>query len=179
MIDFLLKVAVIFATGVGGVSGIVAIVLKFSESFIEKKIDKKHNEQLAILQANIDKKQYISQVRFDTEFKVYRDLSRKFGQMILEMNAYVLGNVRTKDNISRLKQIAYEAVSELYASAPFIQKELYTSFAEIYDICRDIISTLQDEYVDECLEKKVNMVYNKYNNVIDAVRNYTSKLEVI
>lgn len=79
MMDFLSKVALIFITGVGGVSGIVAIVLKFSELIIEKKIDKKHNEQLAMLQANIDKKQYISQVRFDTEFKVYCDLSRKFG----------------------------------------------------------------------------------------------------
>lgn len=179
MIDFLSKVALIFITGVGGVSGIVAIVLKFSELLIDKKIDKKNNEQLAMLQADIDKKQYISQVRFDTEFKVYRDISRKFGQMILEMNVYALGTVRKSNDISGLKQMAYEAVSELYAVAPFMQKGLYSSFAEIYDMCRDIISTLQAGNVDECLEKKINMVYNKYNDVIDEVRNYASKLEVL
>lgn len=179
MMDFLMKVAVVFITGVGGVSGIVAIVLKFSELIIEKKIDKKHNEQFAMLQSNIDKKQYISQVRFDTEFKVYCALSRKFGQMILKMNACVLGTVRGTEDISELKQMAYEEVSELYASAPFIKKELYSSFAGIYDMCRDIISTLQVGNVDECLEQKINMVYNKYNDVIDEVRNYTSKLDVI
>lgn len=95
------------------------------------------------------------------------------------MNAYVLGTVRTTEDISELKQMAYEAVSELYASAPFIKKELYSSFAEIYDMCRDVISTLKVGDKDDYLEKKINMIYNKYNDVIDAVRKYTSKLEVI
>ena len=82
-------------------------------------------------------------------------------------------------------KLANEAVMELYGSAPFIKKDLYNNFVEIYEKCRQMISKY-DELIkkkncgyNEKLGNEARELFKEYNKIIDKVREYNSNLEVI
>lgn len=161
-----------------GVGVITAIVLRLSEKFIEKKISQGFDAKFAVFQSEIDKKQYISRARFDAEFQIYRSLSQKYGELILMMLACASKGNRDAEDISQLVQMAYDAISELYASAPFIRSNLYKEFRKIYEKCRELIVSLEKGY-DIGQSEEVSKIYNEYDILIEKVRSYTSNLDVI
>ena len=80
--------------------------------------------------------------------------------------------------------MAYQAVSELYSSAPFIQEDIYNDFLNIYEMSRKLLVQWSEEQrysADETINNvcEANEIYQKYNSTIVKVREYTSKLEGI
>lgn len=78
--------------------------------------------------------------------------------------------------------MAYQAVSELYSSAPFIQEDIYNDFMNIYEMSRKLLVQLSEEQRSDEIKNDVceaNEIYQRYNNTIVKVRDYTSKLEGI
>lgn len=188
--DVIMEIALACVVSAGGVGGIIIAVVKLSVASIEKRFERKYTEKFAIFQSDIDKKKYISQVRFDAEFEIYKQLSRKYGELVLQiivkasnMDKCKLGDIQNEE-IGKINYLAYQAVSELYSSAPFIQEDIYNDFLNIYEMSRKLLVQWSEEQrysADETINNvcEANEIYQKYNSTIVKVREYTSKLEGI
>ena len=189
VLDIIMEVALACVISAGGIGGIIAVV-KLSVASIEKRFERKYTEKFAVFKSDIDKKQYISQVRFDAEFEIYKQLSRKYGELVLQImvkasniDKYKLDDMQDKE-MGEINYLAYQAVSELYSSAPFIQEDIYNDFLNIYEMSRKLLVQWGEEQKSSTNETKndvceANEIYQKYNDTIVKVREYTSKLEGI
>lgn len=190
VLDIIMEVALACVISAGGIGGIIIAVVKFSVASIEKRFERKYTEKFAVFKSDIDKKQYISQVRFDAEFEIYKQLSRKYGELVLQImvkasniDKYKLDDMQDKE-MGEINYLAYQAVSELYSSAPFIQEDIYNDFLNIYEMSRKLLVQWGEEQKSSTNETKndvceANEIYQKYNDTIVKVREYTSKLEGI
>lgn len=188
--DIIMEVALACVISAGGIGGIIIAVVKLSVASIEKRFERKYTEKFAVFQSDIDKKKYISQVRFDAEFEIYKQLSRKYGELVLQImvkasniDKYKLDDMQDKE-MGEINYLAYQAVSELYSSAPFIQEDIYNDFLNIYEMSRKLLVQWGEEQRSSTNETKndvseANEIYQKYNDTIVKVREYTSKLEGI
>lgn len=188
--DIIMEVALACVISAGGICGIIIAVVKLSVASIEKRFERKYTEKFAVFKSDIDKKQYISQVRFDAEFEIYKQLSRKYGELVLQImvkasniDKYKLDDMQDKE-MGEINYLAYQAVSELYSSAPFIQEDIYNDFLNIYEMSRKLLVQWGEEQKSSTNETKndvceANEIYQKYNDTIVKVREYTSKLEGI
>lgn len=190
VLDIIMEVALACVISAGGIGGIIIAVVKLSVASIEKRFERKYTEKFAVFKSDIDKKQYISQVRFDAEFEIYKQLSRKYGELVLQImvkasniDKYKLDDMQDKE-MGEINYLAYQAVSELYSSAPFIQEDIYNDFLNIYEKSRKLLVQWGEEQKSSTNETKndvceANEIYQKYNDTIVKVREYTSKLEGI
>ena len=190
VLDIIMEVALACVISAGGIGGIIIAVVKLSVASIEKRFERKYTEKFAVFQSDIDKKQYISQVRFDAEFEIYKQLSRKYGELVLQImvkasniDKYKLDHMQDKE-MGEINYLAYQAVSELYSSAPFIQEDIYNDLLNIYEMSRKLLVQWGEEQRSSTNETKndvceANEIYQKYNDTIVKVREYTSKLEGI
>lgn len=190
LLDIIMEVALACVISAGGIGGIIIAVVKLSVASIEKRFERKYTEKFAVFKSDIDKKQYISQVRFDAEFEIYKQLSRKYGELVLQImvkasniDKYKLDDMQDKE-MGEINYLAYQAVSELYSSAPFIQEDIYNDFLNIYEMSRKLLVQWGEEQKSSTNETKndvceANEIYQKYNDTIVKVREYTSKLEGI
>ena len=190
VLDVIMEVALACVISAGGIGGIIIAVVKLSVASIEKRFERKYTEKFAVFKSDIDKKQYISQVRFDAEFEIYKQLSRKYGELVLQImvkasniDKYKLDDMQDKE-MGEINYLAYQAVSELYSSAPFIQEDIYNDFLNIYEMSRKLLVQWGEEQKSSTNETKndvceANEIYQKYNDTIVKVREYTSKLEGI
>lgn len=190
VLDIIMEVALACVISAGGIGGIIIAVVKLSVASIEKRFERKYTEKFAVFKSDIDKKQYISQVRFDAEFEIYKQLSRKYGELVLQImvkasniDKYKLDDMQDKE-MREINYLAYQAVSELYSSAPFIQEDIYNDFLNIYEMSRKLLVQWGEEQKSSTNETKndvceANEIYQKYNDTIVKVREYTSKLEGI
>lgn len=188
--DIIMEVALACVISAGGIGGIIIAVVKLSVASIEKRFERKYTEKFAVFKSDIDKNQYISQVRFDAEFEIYKQLSRKYGELVLQImvkasniDKYKLDDMQDKE-MGEINYLAYQAVSELYSSAPFIQEDIYNDFLNIYEMSRKLLVQWGEEQKSSTNETKndvceANEIYQKYNDTIVKVREYTSKLEGI
>lgn len=190
VLDIIMEVALACVISAGGIGGIIIAVVKLSVASIEKRFERKYTEKFAVFKSDIDKKQYISQVRFDAEFEIYKQLSRKYGELVLQImvkasniDKYKLDDMQDKE-MGEINYLTYQAVSELYSSAPFIQEDIYNDFLNIYEMSRKLLVQWGEEQKSSTNETKndvceANEIYQKYNDTIVKVREYTSKLEGI
>ena len=190
VLDIIMEVALACVISAGGIGGIIIAVVKLSVASIEKRFERKYTEKFAVFKSDIDKKQYISQVRFEAEFEIYKQLSRKYGELVLQImvkasniDKYKLDDMQDKE-MGEINYLAYQAVSELYSSAPFIQEDIYNDFLNIYEMSRKLLVQWGEEQRSSTNETKndvceANEIYQKYNDTIVKVREYTSKLEGI
>lgn len=190
VLDIIMEVALACVISACGIGGIIIAVVKLSVASIEKRFERKYTEKFAVFKSDIDKKQYISQVMFDAEFEIYKQLSRKYGELVLQImvkasniDKYKLDDMQDKE-MGEINYLAYQAVSELYSSAPFIQEDIYNDFLNIYEMSRKLFVQWGEEQKSSTNETKndvceANEIYQKYNDTIVKVREYTSKLEGI
>lgn len=101
------------------------------------------------LKATNDKRNYISNVKFDVEIQVYKELSKSFCEMVREINTIIpIGLVSVpifKDDEERIKydmdlyNLAVEAIVSaqncLRSNIPFISSELYDKYNELIKLC--------------------------------------------
>lgn len=171
--DIIMEVALACVISAGGIGGIIIAVVKLSVASIEKRFERKYTEKFAVFKSDIDKKQYISQVRFDAEFEIYKQLSRKYGELVLQImvkasniDKYKLDDMQDKE-MGEINYLAYQAVSELYSSAPFIQEDIYNDFLNIYEMSRKLLVQWGEEQKSSTNETKndvceANEIYQKY-----------------
>ncbi|MCC8044849.1 MAG: hypothetical protein LIP12_05040 [Clostridiales bacterium] len=203
--DQIISIAVSCIISAGGVGAIIICVVKFTVSSmadaLSKKYELKLNKELECYKKSVEHKIYISRTRFDTEFELYRKLSKSFTNMVKEVSQLFPGFTKdTRDDYEKYKnqydkavEVFIEAQDELYASAPFISEQMYTAFMEIKGLCKLQLSDFEDfrlrsdaeSYRKECIiefkdaYKRTHEINKRFDELIMLMRDYISRLDVI
>ena len=192
----------------GGVGGIAIAVIKFSSNIIAERISAKYENKLEQTlekyKTELSKKEYVSQVRFDAEFEIYRTLSKEFSTAVKNISLMIPNGMAyfpaDKDKRKEYENKQYvdannavvTAQDALYANGAFISEELYNKYNEILHLCSQQLNAFQRRYnvlYFASQEKKENYTDKEYERtrtikekwleLNNNVREYISKLEVI
>lgn len=191
----------------GGVGGVAMAVVKFTSNIIADKISAKYENKLEQAlekyKTELSKKEYVSQVRFDAEFEIYRTLSKEFSTAVKNISLMIPDGIayfpadeeKRTEYENKIYVDANNAVvvaqDVLYANGAFISEELYNKYNEILTLCRQQLNAFQrrfnisyfysqgeksftrEEY------KRTTKIKEKWLDLNNCVREYISKLEVI
>lgn len=73
------------------------------------------------------------------------------------IDKYKLDDMQDKE-MGEINYLAYQAVSELYSSAPFIQEDIYNDFLNIYEMSRKLLVQWGEEQKSSTNETKTMFV---------------------
>ena len=141
------KIVVTAMLSIGGASGLIFILIKFSAEKIAERLSKKYeymlNEKLETYKSELDKKNYISKARFDLEFSIYGEISEA---LLIAVESCFWLFPSCLDSIPEDEDKAEEMYRKRYETAinnvvklqrllgsksPFISEELYNDFMGI------------------------------------------------
>ena len=174
----------------GGI--IVAIVYCFGNIFANRRSKK------------FELKNYVSKVRFDAEFAIYRDLSAAFLEMVqFQNNLFILIDHAPRDPDKRKDYYAdkqkkcveaYNRASiQLYRNAPFIEESIFERFKGILNDVNMQLSNYSTFYLDDnvfesrresndefkaCYQRTADIT-TKMDNLILDLREYLKDLDVL
>lgn len=203
-----LSIATACIVSAGGVGGIAIAVIKFSSNIIAERISVKYENKLEQAlekyKTELSKKEYVSQVKFDAEFEIYRTLSKGFSTavknislMIPDGKAYFPADKDKRkeyenNNYVNANNAIVMAQDALYANGAFISEDLYNKYNEILALCGQQLNAFQrrynvlyfasqekkESYTDKEYERTTT-IKEKWLELNNCVREYISKLEVI
>ena len=203
-----LSIATACIVSAGGVGGIAIAVIKFSSNIIAERISVKYENKLERAlekyKTELSKKEYVSQVKFDAEFEIYRTLSKGFSTavkniilMIPDGKAYFPADKDKRkeyenNNYVNANNAIVMAQDALYANGAFISEDLYNKYNEILALCGQQLNAFQrrynvlyfasqgkkESYTDKEYERTTT-IKEKWLELNNCVREYISKLEVI
>ena len=195
-------------TSIGGIGMVFTAVIKFSSGFIAKALEERYslklNKELEKYKSMVESKNYISKTKFDTEFEIYRNLSKTFFEMVKYINIMIPTGISSQpadeEAKKELEYRAYksanaaclESQNTLNSNAPFIPEELFNEYNNILRLCRLQLDAFEQSWnilylasqaekerftIDDYKRtKEINESFTKLNNM---VRDYLSKLDVI
>ena len=171
----------------GGI--IVAIVYCLGNIFVNRKSKK------------LELKNYVSKVRFDAEFAIYRDLSAAFLEMVqFQHNLFILTDHAPSDPDKRNDYYADKqkkcieaynrASTQLYRNAPFIEESIFERFRGILNDVNMQLSNYSKFYLDAESKRKTNDeiktcyqrtadINTQMDNLILDMRKYLKELDVL
>lgn len=187
------------------VTGIFAIILSIIEAIIlyfQRKKQLEYDKQLERFKHIAEKKNYVSKVRFDAEFEIYRELSQTFSEAIDGVHgiipfgeAYYPKGEEEKESykkylFEKFTKATVNAQSTLFANTPFISKDIYDRFNEIMDLLRlqsevyievnfDTNLSKADGEITEDDTKRTALIDEKYGDLMNEIRDYLSQLEIL
>ncbi len=196
-------VGILGSIGIGG-----GIVLAFS-SWLGKvwaqrilaKETADYKENLERITKQLEQKNYVSRVCFDTEFAIYRELCLYTDEMerrVYELFPYGLDTVpadkeKEKELLNERYKNAHNAYvdssKKLAQNSAFIPGEIYQLFWDLHDKCRlqvvyypvlrgnDANNSMLFKKEDECF-KRTNEIEQNYKELQEALRNYLKNLDV-
>ena len=194
---------VIAALGGGGaiVAGLSSWLGKVWADRLMAKETAKFREDLERLTKQLERKNYVSKVRFDAEFAIYRELCENTDEM--ERAVYMLfpsglnSLPKDEDKQKKLFQERYKKAHSAYIKAnqslaknsAFISKDIYDLFFHINDLCR-IQVNLYPEYLElrtedifqdvfrKCWER-TSEIEKEYKILQEKLREYLRNLDVV
>lgn len=205
---------IIFSFGAAGT--ITCGAAKFASDKIADRLQKRYELKLSkeledfknklskeqeYFKSKLGQRSYVSQTRFDAEFKIYQELSGAVVTMVKEIERLFpiftrdLGNDRKaleqQYNIAREKVVAFECV--LATNAPFISEEVYKFFRALEKKCKEQLRDFIDfrlasdasRNVAECREenreayKRTREIRSDLDKIIQNLREYLATLEAL
>ncbi len=192
-------------TSVGGTSGIIILGIKFSSDIIAKRLEEKYklklNKELESYKADMQRKIYVSKVRFDKEFEIYQELMLKTLDMVTYIfKLFPIYDEYKKEERSTLYTERYSKAVEAYnkvvlainSNAAFIPEKTYNDFVKLRDLCYVQIIDYEYYVLDiRAEENKINDITNykkctkrtreieeKKNVLVKELREYLQSLDV-
>ena len=157
-----LSIATACIVSAGGVGGIAIAVIKFSSNIIAERISAKYENKLEQVlekyKTELSKKEYVSQVKFDAEFEIYRTLSKEFSTAVKNISlmtpdgmAYFPADEDKRkeyenNNYVNANNAIVMAQDALYANGAFISEDLYNKYNEILALCGQQLNAFQRRY---------------------------------
>ena len=202
------KIVLAVIASVGGIGVVIVAVVKFSADIIAKRLEEKYtlkmNKELEKYRVGLDNKIYISKTKFDTEFTIYRELSRSFFVMVRDITHMIPAGYAEypvdKDDREKYENMLYDdarkstvvAQDFLYSNIPFIPEEFEKAYLEVLGLCREQLGVFELRWnvgylaTDEEKRKfsredyqRSRDIKEKYAALNKTVREYLSKLDVI
>ena len=192
------------ATVTGGFAVVISIVNAVC-LFLQRKKQLEYDKKLEIYKSKLDSKNYVSKVRFDAEFLLYRELMVSCRNMINDVYfVYPIFTYVPADEEAREKyeQDVYNNATKSYndfstlitGNAPFIPKDFYDKFIEIVKLCRQNLNTFRDRYnvfmrswwngsmekqdAESEAYKRTGDINKMFETLVDEIRDYLFSLEV-
>lgn len=178
---------------------------KFLEVFIGKWVGTKLQKELETHKNELQKKTYVSKVRFDAEFKIYYELFEAWSKIyfaVIMMTDESLYSNHVVKIVDKRKEdyfgadtidLLNEQFVKIFAHAPFIKEEMYNKFYELYRLFRraaNMATGIDKTNIDaktpnnnnseryEQLSEFTKKAEKEYYETIKEIRNYLSSLEV-
>lgn len=189
---------VIAALGGGGfiVAGLSSWLGKVWANRLMAEEKAKYEKELERLAKQLERKNYVSKVRFDAEFAIYRELSFAADNMVRKIfYFYASGDMQVRDaqdieNRCGEACVCYSDFNHALAkNGAFISKEIYESFCDIKKQANELVSwihldkmnSLEDGYrkIQAVNEKKAERLFLSYENLREILRSYLSSLDVV
>ena len=198
-----LKIVATAITSLGGGAAIVIAVSRWLSGVIADKLQKKNelfiSKQLEQYKHALEKRNYISKVRFDLEIQTFQELSEAF--VLMTQSTVVLfplddalletPTIYPEDNRLRMLRKALEdfsrAAEALAKRLPFISKEMGERFLDIKLDCEALLFCHQggpsflrepeSKIYKDCV-MRTKRIEDNFGNLIDAIRDYLSTLDV-
>ena len=203
-----LKVITSFIVSMGGGGAIVWFVVKLISNEIadrlSKKYDLKLSKELEKYKSGLENKIYISKTRFDAEFKIYRELSLKFAELVKCANVMIPSGynkvIADKSKRKEYEEECYkntlnaytEAQNVLFSNCQFIDEKISDGYQNILFLCRKHIDKFEERYNildlrDQNEKEKFDLEdYKRTDEINDKwveqnqyVRSYLSKIDVL
>ena len=199
---------VIAALGGGGaiVAGLSSWLGKVWADRLMAKETAKFREDLERLTKQLERKNYVSKVRFDAEFAIYQELSKVFFDVVVAQNdlfTYYQFDVSLPDKTAQQElckqryetaRLAYNsAIASLHKNSPFIDKDFFDRFNDIlrdiklqlfhypsFYVAEDAAETKREckKLFDEC-SKRTNEIKDRMKNLCADLREYLKTLDVV
>jgi len=200
-------IGILGSVGVGGaiVAALSSWLGKVWAERLMAKESAKYREELERLSKQLEHKNYVSKVRFDAEFAIYRDLSAAFLEVVQAQNVLFPNSLVDRVPKDKQEQKAFymkrankcgeaynNAVKQLYCSAPFIDEHIFEQFDKIrngvweqlskYPIffTSDDASQNRKDFNDEFKEcyQRTQDINGDMDKLISDLRAYLKKLDV-
>lgn len=194
--------------GVGGISGMIILGIKFSVNIITKRLEEKYtlklSKELEKYKSNLNNTTYISKAKFDVEFAIYRELSKNFFEMVKGITImiptglakYPANKEERKKYENNLYNSAYSstivAQDTLIGNIPFISQNFYEKYREILDLCfmqiyvfeerwnvLYLASQKEKEEFDMDDYKRSKEIKQKFEDLNKEIREYLKNLDTI
>ncbi len=189
------QVALTAIVSSGGIGAIVVAVIKSSAKILSEQMNEKLktslNKELDKIKIDLSKKEYISRIKFDTEYQIYRELSGSFFDLVREVKSVVPGEdaaaPAAEDASEKLEEKAFfeardvfiKARDLLQKDAPFITEQLFDSFETILHLCEVQISVIQGRgKLKPEDHDRTKAILDKHSDLQKELRNYLSSLEI-
>ena len=196
----------------GGIGGIVIAAIHFSSKFIADRLSSKYENKLEKAleryKTELSKKEYVSKTRFDTEFRMYQELSGKNLSMVYCAGESVVITRGAPYSANEVDQFIEKYCSQLNDAemtnkryAPFIAKEIYEKYlslekkaSEIFRLLKfwkqyqteDGFSVIIDKTtyhnqaeITQAIADKQKMLSDDSDALLCDLREYLSKLDVL
>ena len=162
------------------------------------------NKELEEYKSRLDNKTYISKTKFDTEFGIYRDLSKAFFKMVRDVSimipigvaSYPANEEAKKEYENNLYKAAVKscvaAQDVLSANVPFISEVLCDRYEELNKLCKIQLNVFErrwNVYYMASQEEKESFsgedykrteeINEKYRQLNNEVRKYLDGLDVL
>ena len=147
-----LKIVLTAIASVGGASVIIIFAGRWladlSAKTIIAKTEFEFEKKLEDLRSKLEKRNYISKVRFDLEIETYRQLSEAVFSMVSDTSFLFPHGIgwshpdeeaelkRKEDNYNKAIESYNNATQSIMKNAPFVPKNIYQLFSEIRDDCQ-------------------------------------------
>jgi len=218
--DDVFRIIAAAIAAVGGSAAIVVFTAKWLSERIAERLKAKYQlemdkelekfkgdikleteKELESFRGRTQKKNYVSRVRFDTEFEIFRRLNVAFAE--LNQSMYFLYPVEIlftpspcSDAKKEYDNKAYDractafntAVNELNGNAAFISYDLYTKFRKILELCKrqlndhTLVNGIETNNIppDFCNDvcTRTEEIAKKYKDLISDIRIYLASLDV-
>lgn len=196
----------------GGIGGIVIAVIKVSSNFIADRLSSQYENKLARTleryKAELSKKEYVSKTRFDSEFRMYQELSGKNLSIVYCAGESVVITQGAPYSSNEVDQFIEKYCSQLNDAeitnkryAPFIAKEIYEKYlslekkaSEIFRLLKfwkqyqmeDGFSVIIDKAtyhnqaeIAQAIKDKQKILSGDSDALLCDLREYLSKLDVL
>jgi len=191
---------------VGGIGGVIVVIIKISSNIIAKRLEEKYtlklSKELEKYKSGLDNKIYISKTKFDTEFGIYRELSKAFFEMVKCINTIIPAGYSiypADDEDRRIYEAeCYDAARKsvifaqdvLNGNVPFIPSDIFIEYNEILALCKMQLNVFEERWnvLNKSKDKdhlssedygRTREINNKLTDLNTSVRDYLAKLDVL
>lgn len=223
------EVALAVIASLGGAGAVIATVVKCASDRIAERLSAKYQLQLSkelenhkkglqaeleeqkqsfqreieTLKQSLARKSYVSRVRFDTEFEIYRNLSQCFFDLFVSVNslipvglAYVPNDEKLmkemeEKNFLNAEKSAFNAQNQLHRNAPFISQDFFDAYQELLKLSNIQLSAFRQRWNASFFateDEKRSLSRDDYNRTEEIqsrlkalngkIREYLEKLDV-
>lgn len=178
----------------GGAGVIIVAIVKFTADNLAERLAKRYEHQLTLdreqYKKQLEKKNYISKVKFDSEFAIYREMSEATMNMVFKNNELINLIEILPEDIDEKKKLfhkrsfeAMESYNEanrcLIRNAPFIPEKIFRQFSSLRDKCRLQLIDYRTYYLDDDWEENRRELSDKYLKATERTKIISDELDVL